>query len=191
MILLHTILFDIKTMHELKGRELYEAIEYARNVDEQAGRSLMEKFQSEQPALAQTIFNIFPALIAEQNQEMANMFMELCFDTLCVYQHTFGDAPPQTEEWLEQQAALLDVEFQALIPENPMNPRIRTKLKDRFSERSFNDVVQMKLIEVLNESIDDYASENTSRVPFIKFTQTMIFAVNSLFGSLYNQPVNK
>jgi hypothetical protein len=178
-------------MHELTDQELYEAIEYARNIDEETGRSVMETFQAEQPALAQTIFNIFPSLIAQQNQEMANMFMELSFDTLCVYQHAFGHAPTQTEEWLERQTALLDAEFQALIPENQMNPKIREKLQSRFSERAFNEVTQLRLIEVMNESIDDYASESTNRVPFIKFTQTMIFTVIRLFSNLYSQPENK
>ncbi len=178
-------------MHELTNRELYEAIEYACNIDEESGQDILTNFHAEQPALAQAIFTIFPTLIAEQNQEMANMFMELSFDTLCVYQHSFGIAPPQTEEWLERQAALMGAEFQALIPENKINPKIRTKLKKRFSDRAFNENTQMGLIKVLNESIDDYASENSSRVPFIKFTQTMIFTVVRLFSSLYDQAGTK
>ena len=178
-------------MHELTDKKLYEAIEYARNIDEENGRSVMETFQMEQPALAQTIFNIFPSFIAQQNQEMANMFMELSFDTLCVYQHAFGHAPTQTGKWLERQTALLDAEFQALIPDNQMNPKIKEKLQSRFSERAFNEITQMRLIEVMNESIDDYASESTSRVPFIKFTQTMIFTVIRLFSNLYSQTENK
>ena len=178
-------------MYELTDKELYEAIEYARNIDEENGLKVMETFQVEQPALAQTIFNIFPTLIAQQNQEMANMFMELSFDTLCVFQHAFGHAPTQTEEWLERQAALLDSEFQALIPDNSMNPKIRKKLQSRFSERAFNEATQMRLIEVMNESIDDYASESPSRVPFIKFTQAMMFTVIRLFSNLYSQTENK
>jgi len=178
-------------MHELTGKELYEAIEYARNIDEETGRSIMENFQVEQPALAQTLFSIFPSLIAQKNQDMANMFMELSFDTLCVYQHAFGDVPPQSEEWLERQMSLLDAEFQALIPDQQMDDKIRAKLSNRFSERAFNEVTQMKLIEVMNVSIDDYASENTSRVASIKFTQTMIFTVIRLFSNLYAQTTNQ
>ena len=178
-------------MHELTDQELYEAIEYARNIDQETGQSVMKNFHAEQPALAQTIFSIFPSLIAQQNQEMANVFMELSFDTLCVYQHIFGNTPTQTEEWLERQTALLDAEFQALVPKNQMHPKIRLKLKSRFTERTFNEVPQLRLIEIMNESIDDYAAESTSRVPFIKFTQTMIFTVIRLFSSLYSQSENK
>ncbi len=192
MVLFYTVLYYInKTMHELSDQELYKAIEYARNIDEETGRSIMEIFQAEQPALSQTLFNIFPSLVAQQNQEMANLFMELSFDMLCVYQHAFGHAPTQTEEWLEQQTALLNTELQALIPENPMIPKIKEKLQNRFSERTFDEVVQMRLIEVMNESIDDYAAESTSRVPFIKFTQPMLFTTVRLFSNLYSQTATK
>ena len=46
----------------------------------------------------------------------------------------------------------------------------------------------VKLIEVMNESIDDYAfPENTTSIPYIKFTQTMILAVICLLSNLYSQ----
>jgi len=174
-------------MHELTDRELYEAIEYARNIDEEAGRSIMEGFQVEQPALAQTLFNIFPSLIAKQNQEMANMFMELSFDALCVYQHAFGKVPAQTEEWLERQMALLDAELQSLTPDQQMDEKIRAKLQKRFTERAYNEVTQLRLIEVMNESIGDYASESVGRVASVKFTENMMFIVIRLLSNLYSQ----
>ena len=39
----------------------------------------------------------------------------------------------------------------------------------------------------MNESIDDYAAENTDRIPYIKFTQTMMFSVIRLLSNLYSQ----
>lgn len=174
-------------MHELTDRELYEAIEYARNMDEETGRSIMQAFQVEHPALAQTIFNVFPSLIAQQNQEMAHMFMELSFDTLCVYQHAFGKVPAQSEAWLQRQMSLLDAELQAMIPDQSMDEKIKAKLKNRFTERAYNEVTQLRLVEIMNQSIDEYASENTSRVAFVKFTQNMMFTVIRLFSNLYSQ----
>jgi len=178
-------------MHELTDRELYEAIEYARNIDEEAGRSIMQKFQIEQPALAQTLFSIFPSLIAKQNQEMANMFMELSFDALCVYQHAFGDVPPQSEEWLEGQMKLLDAELQSLIPDQQMDNKIKTKLQNRFTERAYNEVTQLRLVEVMNESIDDYAAESVGRVDSVKFTQNMMFTMIRLLSNLYSQTADQ
>jgi hypothetical protein len=40
--------------------------------------------------LAQTLFGIFSGVITEENQEMAYLFMDLCFDVLYVYQKAFG-----------------------------------------------------------------------------------------------------
>jgi hypothetical protein len=80
-------------MHELSERGLYEAIYYAKSIDQETGAKLIEQFQFEQTAMAQTLFGIFPGFIAIQNQEMSNLFMDLCFDVLCVFQHAFGPLP--------------------------------------------------------------------------------------------------
>ncbi len=72
-------------MYELTNKELYQTIEYARNIDEETGRSVMEKFQIEQSALAQTIFNIFPSLIAQQNQGRGvTLFLSFRADILVI-----------------------------------------------------------------------------------------------------------
>jgi hypothetical protein len=84
-------------MHELTDRELYQALEYAKSIDEEAADKIIERFQLDQTALAQTVFEVFPAVIAELDQDMAQLFMSLCFDVLCVFQKTFGPLPPQNE----------------------------------------------------------------------------------------------
>lgn len=58
-------------MHELSERELFDAIHYAKSIDEEGGAKIIEQFQLEQTALAQTIFGMFPAFIAEENPEMS------------------------------------------------------------------------------------------------------------------------
>jgi hypothetical protein len=181
-------------MHELTDRELYQALEYAKSMDENAGRRILEQFQLDQTALAQTIFGIFPAVIAEQNQDMANLFMDLCFDVICVYQKTFGPLPSQKDmdlEWLEKQAMLLDAELQSLMTDKHMDERIRERLQDRLRQRSLDETEQMGLVNFMNAAIDDFASENTVRVSAIKTTQTMIFVVIRLFNELYSHAVSK
>lgn len=54
-------------MYELNERELFEAIHYAKSIDEETGAKIIEQFQLEQSALAETVFSIFPAFVAEQN----------------------------------------------------------------------------------------------------------------------------
>jgi hypothetical protein len=177
-------------MHELTDHELYQALSYAKSLDEDAGRNIIVQFYLEQTALAETLFELFPSVIAEENEAMAHWFMDLCFEVLCVYQNAFGPLPSQQElplDWLDKQVMLLDVELQALIQEKDMDERIRSKLQDRLLQRALQETLQLGLVNFMNAAIDDYASENTSRVCAIKTTQTLIFIVIRLFSNLYSQ----
>jgi hypothetical protein len=177
-------------MHELTEHELYQALEYAKSIDEENGKRIMSQFEADQPLLFQTIFAIFPTIIADQNQDMAHLFMDLCFEVICVYQMAFGDAPKFIDDpaWMERQAILLDTEFQSMMQNQAMDETIRKKLQDRFVRHNENHV-QIGLVKFLNGSIDEFASYNITRVPAIEFTQAMIFVVVRLFNSLYDKPV--
>ena len=101
-------------MHEHTGSELYQAIEYTKSIDEDASRKIMEQFQFDQTARSETIFDIFLAVIAEENEDMSYLFMDLCYDILCIYQKAFGPLPSQNEmdyDWLEKHAMLLDAKL--------------------------------------------------------------------------------
>jgi len=188
MIWLHIILSE-EAMHELTDRELYQALEYAKSIDEDTCGKIIEQFQLEQTALAQTIFGIFPDVIAEENQEMSFLFLDLCFNVLCVFQKAFGPLPSQNDmdiDWIEKQAVLLDAELQSLIKDKYMDDKIRSKLQERFLNRVIKDNPQMGLVNFMNAAIDDFASENPTRVSAIKTTQTMIFIVIRLFNNLYS-----
>jgi hypothetical protein len=125
--------------------------------------------------LAQTIFSIFPDVIAEENQDMSYLFLDLCFDVLCVFQKAFGPLPSQNDmdiDWIEKQVVLLDAELQSLIKNKYMDNKIRSKLQERFLNRVIKDNPQMGLVNFMNAAIDDFASENPARVFAIKTTQT-------------------
>ena len=177
-------------MHELTERELYHALEYAKSIDEESGKKIMSQFETDQPLLFQTIFGLFPSIIAEQNQDMAHLFMDLCFEVICVYKKAFSDTPKFIDDptWMERQAILLDAEFQSMMQNQSMNETVRKSLQDRFVKNNENQV-QIGLVKFLNESIDEFASYNVTRVPAIEFTQAMIFVVVRLFNSLYDKPV--
>lgn len=181
-------------MHELSERELYQALEYAKSIDDVAGRKIIEQFQIDQPALAETVFYIFPALVSEVNLDMSHLFMDLCFDVICVFQKAFGPLPSQNDMdygWLEKQAILLNNDLQPLISDRPIDEKTRSKIEDHLLQRSLDETVQMGLVNFMNAAIDDYASENTARVPAIKTTQTMIFIVVRLFCNLYSHLAKK
>ncbi|WP_419600493.1 hypothetical protein [Thiolapillus sp.] len=178
-------------MHELSDRELFQAIEYAKSIDEESGRAILEKFQTDQPGLAQTIFNIFPSVIAEQNKDMAYLFMDMCFDVICIYQHAFGQAPALDEmnpDWLEKQVALLEAELQAIMPKNVMNTKFRDKLQKRMVQRANDETIQHGLIKFMNAWIDEFAAETPGGTEAIEVTQKMMLVVIRLFNNLYTHP---
>jgi hypothetical protein len=175
-------------MHELDGSELYHALEYARRLDEEEAGEIINRFRLEQPALWQAVFNIFPAVIAGQHEAMSGLFMVLCFDVLCVFQQAFGALPSREGmdfEWLEKQAILLEAELQALVKERDMDEKIRSRLRERFLQRSAQGSPQPGLIRFLNQAVEDFAAESPDRAPAIRVTQTMIFIVVQLFSNLY------
>lgn len=62
--------------------------------------------------------------------------------------------------WLEKQAVLLDAELQSLVKERHMDEKLRSKLQDRFVQRSLEETAQRGLVSFMNAAIDDFASEN-------------------------------
>ncbi len=175
-------------MHELSDQELFAALQYARSIDEQQGRKILEQFQADQPALANTIFGIFPTVIAQQNQDLSYFFMDLCFDIICVFAHAFGPLPAQSGldiTWLEKQVSMMGTELQAVMKNATMDAQIQKKLQDRLLEREKNNPVQSGLVQFLNTAIDEYASECPSRTVATETTQRITQATIRLISSVY------
>lgn len=177
-------------MHELTDRELYQALQYAKSQDENAGRAILQQFQSEQSALAQTIFGVFSALIADKDRNLANLFMDLCFDVICVFRHAFGSLPNQkvlNMEWLQNTAALLDAELQAFMPGNQMDTKFRDKFQNRFTERLIDSNAQTGLLKFMDEAISEYIAVSPADPEAVRTTRTMIYVVIQLFCAIYDQ----
>ncbi|QPK65346.1 hypothetical protein IVG45_10630 [Methylomonas sp. LL1] len=177
-------------MQELTDQQLYSALQYAKSQDENAGRAMLEQFQNNQPALAHTILGIFPSMIAEKDQNMAYLFMDLCFDVLCVFQNAFGALPTQQSmgvDWIEKFAGLLGAELQSFMTDQPMDSKIRNQLQDRFAGRMIDSNAQTGLVNFMNLSIDQYVAEYRPSIEAVRISKTMIFVVIQLFEAIYNQ----
>ena len=177
-------------MHELTDQELYRALQFAKNQDEHAGRKILDTFQTDQPAMAKTIFGVLPSMIAERDQAMAHLFMDVCFDVICVFQHAFGTLPSQQVlgfEWLAKSAAQLDPELQAMMSGESMNKKWRDKLQNRFKERMIDSQTQSGLIDFLNATIDQFVAEQQIPPSAVEMTKAMTFVVIQLFNSMYTQ----
>lgn len=92
--------------------------------------------------------------------------------------------------WMERQTILLETDFQLLRQNGAVVDTKNNILQGQFIKDKENPV-QIRLVKFLNESIDEFASASISRVPFIEFTQAIIFVVVKLFNNLYNEPTTQ
>lgn len=164
-------------MRAFTDKELYMGLEHARNLDENAGRAILQNFQSEQPVLAQTILGEFPSIIAAQNQAMAHLFMDLVFDIICTFQHAAGALPTQQKmglAWLYEKAAFVEAEMTAVMTgKAPVGSM-------------FESNAQPGLVNFMNTCIDEYAAENPTATDAVGMVKTMTFVTVQLFCSIYD-----
>jgi hypothetical protein len=182
-------------MHELIERELFEALEYARSVDEEQGKHILIQFEIDQPMFATTLFNVFPTVIDNQSSELkyqnlAQYFADLCFDVLCVYQKSFGKMPKfeDNTSWMESQAMLLDKELSPLLTSSHVSDKTAKKMREDFFKAKNGEFIQTGLVEFMNMSIDDFAknSGDDYHDSMLDLTKTMMFVVVRMFNNLYS-----
>lgn len=178
-------------MHELIEQELYTALRYAKTVDEDQGKRLMIQFEMDQPVLFQTLFNTFASIIGDRHAGLSHLFMDLCFEVLCVYQHAFGKMPKFQHDpnWMERQIALLDKELKPLLTNKTADFKRSQRMKETFFGEKDGEIMQHGLIRFLNQSIEEYVSDDNSCDPAsVEMSKTMIFVVVRLFNNLYSKP---
>jgi hypothetical protein len=177
-------------MHELTGQELYLALEHAKSISQDSGKRAMIQFEIDQPLFSKTIFSTFSAIIAERNEDLSHLFMDLCFDVLCVYQKAFGSTPQFKDDptWMERQAGLLDKELKPLMEGRNVSEKRSQRMKEDFFQAKQGEVVQTGLVQFLNESIDDFVGYHACDAAAAELSKTMLFVVVRLFNNLYTKP---
>lgn len=186
-------------MHELIERELFEALEYARSVDEEQGKHILIQFEIDQPMFSTTIFNVFPSVIDNQSSEikyqnLAQHFADLCFDVLCVYTKAFGKMPKFEDDplWIESQAQLLDKELAPLLASSKISDKAAKKMREDFFKPKEGEFIQTGLVEFMNMAVDDFAKDSGDEYhdSILDLTKTILFVVVRMFNNLYT-PVAK
>lgn len=165
-------------MQALTDKPLFDALQYARSLDEQAGSAILERFQTQQPAFAQTLLSVFPSTMVDLDQAMAHLFMDLCFDVIAVYEHAFGKVPDQRivgNRWFEERAERLNQEMKLLTKPNTT---ANTNDQDR----------QTDLVNFLHAAIDQQPCSSKDAV---RLAKTMIFTTVQLFDALYDAAHSK
>ncbi len=122
-------------MRLLKENEVREILSQGRMLTNDEITSILDETEREQPEIYHVIYGEFSDPIAEINQDMSNLFLDLCFDIIWVFGKAFGKPPILTngEDCVINKIALLDTELKSLVDDIPMNEKFREKLQKRFA----------------------------------------------------------
>ena len=176
-------------MRTLSKDEINQILLQGKNLSESEVTSILDEFETEQPEIYQAIFAELSDGIVEVNQDMANLFLDLCFDIIWIYRKAFGKPPiiKKGEEWITNSLSLLDAELKSLSEYVPMDDSISTNLLGRFVKRSIESGVQMGLLEHLNIEVEKYASFKKERQSAIQVTNNLLFVIVRLMDELYTK----
>lgn len=175
-------------MRVLIEQELYQALSYAKSLDQDSGKRLMIQLEIDQPLLFNTVFKTFPGIIGERHQDLANLFMDLCFDVVGVYQKAFGSTPKFKDDptWMERQAGLLDKELKPLMEGRHVSDQRSQRMKTDFFKPKPGEITQTGLMAFLYEAVDNFAeADGECDTTTVDLAKTMLFVVVRLFNNLY------
>ncbi len=168
-------------MRILSRAEVFNAIQYAKTINEQQANAILTQFCQQQAAIEQMIFVGLPLAIESQNKQMAHLFMDLCFDIICVYAQVLGELPPNsvTPQWLHSKMAELETEIKQ---QTQVNAQGQIDLQNN---------AQIELLEYLGLVIEDTAGKSKARQEVAGITYNLLFLVTRLFDSIYDELENQ
>ena len=175
-------------MRALSRIEVIELIQEGKQLSEKKGTAVLDHFERNQPQMYRAIFGEFSDEIAKENFDMANLFLDLCFDIIFVYKRAFGDtsAKSRDKSWFVSKLALLDAELKSLNNEETMSSKFRKRLSDRFVERSVEAGVHLEFLAYLNEQVQKYASFKPDRKKAVHITNNLLFVIVRLMDDIYS-----
>lgn len=162
-------------MRILSRSEVFNAIQYSKNLSENEAKTLLDRFCTQQPALQQMIFAGFPLAIESQNKQMAHLFMDLCFEIICVYNQVLGELPENviTPQSLHSKMSTIEDEIKG---QTQVNADGQIDLQNN---------AQIELLEYLGLVIEDVAGKSKSRQEIGGITYNLLFLVTRLLDSIY------
>lgn len=164
-------------MRILSRAEVFNAIQSAKSLTEDQASVILERFCQEQPAIQQMLFAGLPLAIESQNKQMSHVFMDLCFDIICVYAQIVGELPENavTPQWLHHKMASIEEEMKA-----------QTQV-DANGQIDLQNNAQIELLEYLGLVIEDAAGKSKARQEIGGVTYNLLFLVTRLFDSIYDE----
>lgn len=174
-------------MEILSNKQTIDIISRGRSASERVITTMLDEIERNHPGLYQFVYGEPSDAIAEINQDMANLYLDLSCDIFWFFFKGFGKpSAVGSAEWTQSHIALIDSELKSLADEIPMSDKIRKNLQDRFVKRSIDTNIQVELMHYLNDEVAKYASFKKPRIKASQVTMNFLFVLVRLMGDLYS-----
>jgi hypothetical protein len=150
---------------------------------------ILDEFQQDQPDLYAVIYGEPSDAVAEENKDMANLYLDLCFDVIWIYRDAFGKPPKVSsgKNVVMNSLYLLDWELKVFFRVTDMDETLRRSLEKRFFDRIVETGVQIELMRYLQDEAHKYASFKPERLTAVSMTYCLLFIFVRLMNDLYDK----
>ncbi len=175
-------------MKILNQIEVEEIILRGKKAPDHKITAILDELEAKHLGVYRVIYGEPSDAIAAINKDMANLYLDLSFDVVWVFDEAFGKPPEvkNEEQWVIRKLSLIDAELKSLTNEIPMHDKFRDNLQERFINSSFEAKIQLELLRYLENEVAKYASFNKKRAKASHITNNLLFVLVRLMGDLYN-----
>ena len=162
-------------MRLLTRTEVLNSIQQSKSLTEEQGLNFLNRFCQQQPAMQEMIFVGFPMAIQQQNDIMANIFMDICFDIAYTYENVLGKlrANIVSPEWLQQKVTEIDQEVKAQSKTNEQG------------HIEFTGESQTELLGYVVLALEEATAHKKSLQEVAGMTYNLLFLVTRVFDKIY------
>ena len=175
-------------MRTLSKREINQILMKGRMLSSKEVTKILDEFQKNQPDIYSVIYGEALDAVAEENADMANLSLDLCFDIIWIYRNAFGKPPKVSsrKNMVMNSLLLLDAELKAFFNVTEMDESFRMSLEKRFFNRMEESGFQIEVMRYLEDEIRKYASFKPERTTAISLTYLLLFTVVRLMDDLHD-----
>lgn len=175
-------------MRVLDVNEVEDIISRTKGIPDSTMEAILDELEEEHPGIYRLIYGEPSDAIAASNKDMANLYLDLSFDVIWVFNEEFGPPPDVDDEerWTLSKISLIDAEMKSLTDEVPMSIKFRRKLQKRFVKTSFGSDIQLGLLQYLADEVRKYVSFKKKRTVASQLTNNLLFVLVRLMGELYS-----
>lgn len=153
------------------------------------GTKILDEVQENQPDIYAAIYGEPSDIIAEENADMADLYLDLCFDIILIYRDAFGKPPKSSsrKNTVMNSLSLLNTELIAFLDDTKMDESFRMSLEKRFFNRMMGEGFQIEVMKYLENRVEEYVSSKPERSKAINLTYCLLLMFLRLMDDLYSK----